>query len=49
MLDRYYRLHEWDPQTGWPTRQTLEELDLSDVADRLESHLPRAAGADSPA
>jgi aldehyde:ferredoxin oxidoreductase len=37
MLDRYYRLHGWDPATSWPLPQTLEELDLSDVADRLRA------------
>ena len=37
LLDRYYRLHGWDPQTSWPTRQVLEELNLSDVADRLDA------------
>jgi aldehyde:ferredoxin oxidoreductase len=37
MLDRYYRLHGWDPATSWPLPQTLEELGLSDVADRLRA------------
>jgi aldehyde:ferredoxin oxidoreductase len=35
MLDRYYELHEWDGETSWPTRATLEKLDLGDVADDL--------------
>jgi aldehyde:ferredoxin oxidoreductase len=36
MLDRYYELHEWDKKTSWPTRETLEKLELKDVADYLE-------------
>jgi len=34
---KYYTLEGWDPATGWPTRATLEELDLADVADTLEA------------
>jgi aldehyde:ferredoxin oxidoreductase len=37
MLDKYYALHEWDPKTSWPKRETYEKLDLKDVADYLES------------
>ena len=37
MLDRYYDLHGWDRVTSWPTRKTLQELDLAAVADRLEA------------
>ena len=37
LLDRYYTLVGWDVETGWPTRAKLEELDLKDVADELES------------
>jgi aldehyde:ferredoxin oxidoreductase len=33
---RYYELEGWDPQTGWPTRSTLESLGLGNVADELE-------------
>lgn len=36
MLDEYYELHGWDRETSWPTRETLDELDLKDVADQLE-------------
>ncbi|MBI4186158.1 MAG: aldehyde ferredoxin oxidoreductase family protein [Chloroflexi bacterium] len=36
MLSRYYELHGWDPETGIPRRDTLEELGLKDVADDLE-------------
>lgn len=31
----YYKLEGWDPSTGWPTRETLESLELADVADTL--------------
>jgi len=36
MLDEYYRLHGWDVETSLQTRETLENLDLKLVADRLE-------------
>jgi aldehyde:ferredoxin oxidoreductase len=35
MLDRYYELHEWDNETSWPRKSTLEKLGLKDVADYL--------------
>jgi aldehyde:ferredoxin oxidoreductase len=37
-LDQYYTLHEWDLETSWPYRSTLEKLELKDVADHLEKH-----------
>ncbi|MFX0202105.1 MAG: aldehyde ferredoxin oxidoreductase family protein [Candidatus Hodarchaeota archaeon] len=36
VLDEYYALHGWDEKTSWPTRETLEKLDLRDIADILE-------------
>lgn len=33
---RFYALEGWDTSTGWPTRATLEDLNLSNVADALE-------------
>jgi aldehyde:ferredoxin oxidoreductase len=36
MLDEYYDLHGWDRKTSFPTRKTLEDLDLDYVADDLE-------------
>lgn len=36
MLDEYYELHGWDKETGYPTRETLEDLGLGYVADDLE-------------
>jgi aldehyde:ferredoxin oxidoreductase len=31
----YYTLEGWDVSSGWPTRETLESLDLAHVADTL--------------
>jgi aldehyde:ferredoxin oxidoreductase len=36
MLEEYYAVRGWSGQTGCPTRQTLERLDLKDIADALE-------------
>ena len=36
MRDVYYALREWDLKTGFQTRQSLEGLDLPEVADDLE-------------
>lgn len=36
MLDEYYVIHGWNKKTGYPTRKTLEELDLGYVANDLE-------------
>lgn len=36
MLEEYYRLHKWNPKTGVPTRKTLEDLNLGEVADDLD-------------
>jgi aldehyde:ferredoxin oxidoreductase len=32
---RYYHLRGWSKETGWPTREKLEQLGLSDVAEDL--------------
>jgi aldehyde:ferredoxin oxidoreductase len=37
LKDRYYELIGWNVENGWPTRSTLESLDMLDVADELES------------
>lgn len=34
---RFFELEGWDPATGWPTRATLEALDLAAVADELDA------------
>jgi aldehyde:ferredoxin oxidoreductase len=36
MLEEYYETRGWDPDTGIPTRETLESLGLQDVARELE-------------
>ena len=36
MLDRFYELHGWDKRTGLQTRQCLMELEMEDVAEKLE-------------
>ncbi len=33
---RYYTFEGWDPETGYPTRSTLETMDMTAVADELE-------------
>ncbi len=35
LLDEYYSFRGWDPERGCPTRDTLEGLNLGEVADRL--------------
>jgi aldehyde:ferredoxin oxidoreductase len=37
VVDGFYELLGWDKATGRPTRATLEDLGLKDVADELES------------
>jgi aldehyde:ferredoxin oxidoreductase len=34
----YYRLEGWDEATGYPTRQTLEDLQLPEAADMLSRY-----------
>jgi len=36
MLDKYYEIHGWDKETSFPTRKTLLELGLENVAEDLE-------------
>ena len=33
----FYDFEGWDPNTGWPSRSTLEDLGLKKIADKLES------------
>ena len=35
---RFYNLEGWDPNTGYPTGNTLESLGLGYVADELEEN-----------
>jgi aldehyde:ferredoxin oxidoreductase len=36
MLDEYYEARGWDKESGFPTRQKLEQLELKAVADELD-------------
>jgi aldehyde:ferredoxin oxidoreductase len=35
MLEGYYALRGWDPETGWPTAEKLRELGLEEALERL--------------
>lgn len=35
VMDEYYRLRGWDIETGWPTRERLETLDLDNVYEEM--------------
>ena len=35
MLDEYYELHDWDPDTGMQTRRGLTAVDLESLAEKL--------------
>ncbi len=37
LKDRFYELRGWNVENGRPTRAKLEELDMKDVADKLEA------------
>lgn len=37
IMDEYYQTRGWDVATGIPTRAKLEELDLKEVADELQT------------
>jgi aldehyde:ferredoxin oxidoreductase len=39
MKDEYFRLHEWDQKTGWPTRKVLERLGMPEVVTLVEGRL----------
>lgn len=38
LLDRYYEMHGWDEATGWPKKETLMKLDLTDVYEKLKEY-----------
>jgi aldehyde:ferredoxin oxidoreductase len=40
MLIEYYKVHGYDPGTGIPTRQCLEQIGLKYVADEIFTHGP---------
>ena len=35
MLDEYYDLQGWDRETGWQTKETLEKIELNEIAKEL--------------
>jgi aldehyde:ferredoxin oxidoreductase len=39
MLEGYYEMRGWDKETGIPTRERLESLEIDEVAKNLEKHL----------
>jgi aldehyde:ferredoxin oxidoreductase len=41
---KFYTLEGWDTSSGWPTRSTLQGLDLGQVADKLEANGKLGAG-----
>ncbi len=42
VLDEFYALHNWDPETGWPTREGLAELDMADIYEPMVEGAARA-------
>ena len=42
MLNEFYEANGWDKQTGWQFKETLENLDLPEVVEKLQevSKLP---------
>ena len=42
VLDEFYALQGWDPETGWPTRKRLQQLGLGDVHDPMVVGATRA-------
>jgi aldehyde:ferredoxin oxidoreductase len=43
VLDEFYSLHGWNPETGRPTRQRLSELGLGYVSDTLRQKAARSS------
>lgn len=35
LLNEFYPMRGWDPETGWPTRVTLGKAGLAEIADQL--------------
>ena len=46
VVDEFYRLHGWDIERGWPTRERLHELDLGDVYEPMLEGAARVKAAD---
>ena len=39
MKDEYFRLHEWDLKKGWPTKETLKDLDVAELIPTIEQYI----------
>ena len=39
MKDEYFALHEWDIETGIPTKATLEKLGLGEFIDKITGYI----------
>jgi hypothetical protein len=44
VLDEFYALHGWDPETGWPTQERLDELEMDDVYEPMVQGAAQAKG-----
>jgi aldehyde:ferredoxin oxidoreductase len=44
VLERFYAMHGWDPQTGQPARDSLDALDLGDVYGPMVAGAAKAQG-----
>ena len=38
MKDEYFELHNWDMETGLPTREVMEHLELGEFIDKASNH-----------
>ena len=48
VVDGFYALHGWDAERGWPTQQSLRELDLEDVYEPMVDGAARAREVTQP-
>jgi aldehyde:ferredoxin oxidoreductase len=39
LLSEYYDEQGWNPDSGWPTKRKLEQLELGDIAEDLQNSL----------
>ena len=44
VMDEFYKLHGWDIERGWPTRERLRELGLADVYEPMLAGASKARG-----
>jgi len=40
MLDKYYKLHKWNNETGCPTSEKLKELELKSMLGKVKEKIP---------